>query len=62
MMTPFHLHWILTVAIEAVKLSPDMTLSLYQQAARQLYARWPLAGCVVTTLDGKTHILAVGRQ
>ena len=61
-MDPIRLQFFLAVAFSNALIPLSLATELYIQAVRQLYERWPLAGCAVK-YDGKeTHVIAVGRQ
>jgi len=61
-MDPIRLQLLLSVTFGAAQIPLALVGDLYTQAIRQLYARWPLVGCVVRDSSGTAYIIAVGRQ
>ena len=61
-MDPVRLQLLLAVAFSNAQIPLALATDLYAQAVRQLYERWPLAGCAVKYDGAETHVIAVGRQ
>ena len=61
-MDPIRLHFLLTLAVQTCGLPPVLASLVFAQSLRQLYERWPLAGCGVKYGGPTTYMIAVGRQ
>ena len=61
-MDPVRLQFLLTVALSNAHIPLTLATDLYVQAVRQLYERWPLAGCGVKYDSPHTYVVMAGRN
>ena len=61
-MDPIRLHFLLTLAVQTCGLPPALASLVVAQSLRQIYERWPLAGCGVKYDSPHTYVVMAGRN